>query len=129
VLAPSAAAGGLAKGRVNDLRLDRDGMLWAATEGVLSRLKDGRVSTLTSRNGLPCDAAHWVMEDDAQSLWLHTACGLTRIARQELDAWAADPTHPIKTTVFDSSDGVRSRASAGGYTRMSPSPRMENYGS
>ena len=49
MLAPSAAAGGLAKGRVNDLRLDRDGMLWAATEGVLSRLKDGRVSTLTSR--------------------------------------------------------------------------------
>ena len=92
----------------------QDGTLWAATEGGLSRLKNGRVATLTSKNGLPCDTVHWVMEDDAHSFWLHTACGLVRIARTELDAWAAavekdkDAKHAIQVTVFDSSDGVRS---------------------
>ena len=36
------------------------------------------------------------------------ACGLVRIDRPELDAWAADPKRTIQATVFDSSDGVRS---------------------
>src|SRR5271170_6940308 len=38
------------------------------------------------------------------------ACGLVRIPQTELDAWAADPKRTIQTTVFDSSDGVRSDA-------------------
>src|SRR5262249_22144059 len=89
VRAASSAADGLAEGRVNDLRFDRQGALWVATEGGLSRLKNGRTATLTSKNGLPCDAVHWTMEDDAQSVWLNMPCGLGRVARSELDAWAA----------------------------------------
>ena len=108
VRASYAAADGLGRGRVNDLHLDRDGTLWAATEGGLSRLKTGRVATLTSKNGLPCDAVHWAMEDDVRSVWLYMACGLVRIARPDLDAWADDPSHTIKTAVLNSSDGVRS---------------------
>src|SRR5208283_2383696 len=63
-------------------------------------------------NGLPCDTVHWVAEDDAHSFWLYTACGLVRIDRSELDAWAADPKRIIQSTTFDSSDGVRLRAIA-----------------
>jgi signal transduction histidine kinase/ligand-binding sensor domain-containing protein len=117
-----SAADGLGEGRVNDLRFDRDGTLWAATEGGLSRLKNGRVATLTSKNGLPCDSAHWAMEDDARSLWLYTTCGLVRIERSELDAWAAavDSNEDVKSTihpvVFDSSEGVRSLEDHGGYS-------------
>ncbi len=91
VRASYAAADGLGKGHVPGLQLDRDGALWAATEeGGLSRIKDGRITTLTSKNGLPCDTIHWTIEDDDRSLWLYTACGLVRIARSELDAWVAD---------------------------------------
>src|SRR5205823_4753837 len=99
---------------VNGLQFDRDGTLWAATQGGLSRLQHGRVATLNQKAGLPCDAVHWVIEDDARSFWLLTSCGLVRLARTELDAWAADPNHPVKDTVFDGSDGVRSRDRAGG---------------
>jgi ligand-binding sensor domain-containing protein len=102
------AADGLGEGRVEGLELDRDGTLWAATESGLSRLKNGRALTLTGRNGLPCDNVHWMMEDDAHSAWLYTACGLARIARTELDAWASDSKRTVQTTVFDTSDGVRS---------------------
>jgi signal transduction histidine kinase len=62
------------------------------------------------------------MEDDDHSFWLYMACGLVRIERAELDAWAAAVDHDreskltVKTTVFDSSDGVRSLASAGHYS-------------
>ena len=99
---------GLGKGHVPGLELDQDGALWAATEeGGLSRIKDGRVTTLTTKNGLPCDAIHWTIEDEERSLWLYTACGLVRIARGELDAWVADPERRVETTVWDADDGVR----------------------
>ena len=86
--------------------------------GGLSRIQDGRVLTLTSRNGLPCDMVHWMMEDDADSVWLHLACGLVRITRAEFDAWASDPEQQIGTTVFDSSDGVRNLGLEFGYSSV-----------
>src|SRR5271166_914822 len=121
VRASYTAADGLGPGRVSDLRFDDDGTLWVSTEGGLSRLKNNRVATLTSRNGLPCDTVHWMMEDNAHSVWLYMACGLVRVARSELDAWAAavdktqDTSLPIRVTVFDSSDGVRSLFAPGNY--------------
>ena len=110
-----ASRDGLGEGRVEGLQLDQDGALWAAAEGGLSRIKNGRVTTLTSKNGLPCDAVHWVVEDDDQSFWLYMACGLVRIARPELESWATDPKRTVRLAVFDSSDGVRSRAISSGY--------------
>jgi signal transduction histidine kinase/ligand-binding sensor domain-containing protein len=106
-------ADGLAKGPVPELRLDLDGALWVATEyGGMSRIKDGRIATLTIANGLPCNTINSTVEDDDRSLWLYTACGLVRITRAELDAWIAQPKHRIETTVWDAADGVRLRSSA-----------------
>jgi len=116
VRASYSVADGLGgEGRVTGFQLDRDGTLWAATEGGLSRLKNGRVATLNSKNGLPCDTVNWAVEDDIHTFWLYTACGLVRVARTELEAWSAHPELTIKAMVFDSSDGVRSRESVGGY--------------
>ncbi len=109
---------GLGKGIVTSLSLDSDGALWAATEGGLSRLKNGQVATLTSRNGLPCDTVFWMMRDDTHSFWLYMSCGLVRIAGTEMEAWLPDPKRTIQKTVFDSSDGVRSRALTTGYTPL-----------
>ena len=105
VRAHYSAAEGLGEGIVGGLRLDRDGALWAATEGGLSRLKDGRITTLNRRNGLPCDAVFGVVEDDDHAFWLSTSCGLVRIARPELDRWVNDPNRAPKVTVLDNSDG------------------------
>lgn len=99
---------GMGEGMVGSLYLDGDRALWVSTEGGLSRIKDGRVLTLTSQNGLPCSMVHWMIEDDAHSVWLYLACGIVRIPRSELDAWVSDPKRKIGTTLFDSSEGVRS---------------------
>ncbi|HEU4769535.1 MAG TPA: two-component regulator propeller domain-containing protein, partial [Pyrinomonadaceae bacterium] len=101
-------ADGLGEGEVRSFYFDRNGTLWAATEGGLSRIKDGRVLTLTTQNGLPCNTVHWMMEDDADSVWLYTACGLVRIGWSEVNAWASHPKQTIHVTVFDRSDGVSS---------------------
>jgi len=118
VRASYSAADGLGKGRVNELHIDEQGALWAATAGGLSRLKDGHIATLSSKNGLPCDGVNWTIEDDAQSVWLMMPCGLARLARSDVDAWAAAPdkARTIRTTVFDNSEGVSTHAGAGGYT-------------
>jgi signal transduction histidine kinase len=108
-----SAADGLGEGIVNALHVDREGTLWAATEGGLSRLQNGRIATLTSENGLPCDLTRWVVEDDARSLWLSMSCALVRVARHSLDRWIAaldsgtGTTTSVEPEVFDSADGVR----------------------
>ncbi|MBV8553909.1 MAG: hypothetical protein JOY54_21645, partial [Acidobacteriaceae bacterium] len=114
VLAAYDQADGLGHGYVSDLRLGSDGAVWVATESGLSRLKDGRITALTSKNGMPCNALDWVMEDD-HWFWLYMQCGLVRIARSELALWVRDPRRVVETTVFDSSDGVRSSGRFGGY--------------
>ncbi|HTR24279.1 MAG TPA: ATP-binding protein, partial [Terriglobales bacterium] len=119
VRASFGTANGLGGGRVNALKLDPDGTLWAATDGGLSRIKDDHITTLTGKNGLPCDTIHDLIDDDVRSSWLYTACGLVRVARSELDAWAAEPQRKIQATVFDSSDGIRSHAGV-----YYPAPRV-----
>ena len=115
VRASYTVADGLGSGRVAALRLGSDDALWAATEGGLSRIKDGHIATLTSANGLPCDSVHWSMEDDDHTLWLYMPCGLVRIAREELAGWVSDSRHHVLTTTLDAANGVRSVGSFGGY--------------
>src|SRR5262249_19168704 len=59
-------ADGLGAGRVSDLRFGEHGTIWAATEGGLSRIRDGQEQTLTVRDGLPGDYGHWPIESQHQ---------------------------------------------------------------
>ena len=113
-----ASVEGLGQGMVRDFYIDRNRTLWTATDGGLSRIEDGRVLTLTSHNGLPCDTVHWMREDDSHSVWLYLACGLLRIGRSELDSWASHPKQTIHATVFDGADGVSSHRFTSGYNSV-----------
>jgi signal transduction histidine kinase/ligand-binding sensor domain-containing protein len=107
------AANGLGSGAISHLQVEKDGTLWAATENGLSRMKDGRFITLDRKNGLPCEAIHWMIQDDDHSFWLDTQCGLLHLGNSEIDKWflAASNGRPanlvVHPTVFDNSDGVR----------------------
>jgi signal transduction histidine kinase/ligand-binding sensor domain-containing protein len=122
VRASYSAADGLGEGRISGFQFDFDDTVWASTASGLSRIKNGHVATLTSKNGLPCDTVNWVMEDDAHSFWLYMPCGLVRIDRAELDAWSGavgqekDTKRTIQVTVFDSLDGVRSLPDRGHFS-------------
>jgi signal transduction histidine kinase/ligand-binding sensor domain-containing protein len=121
VRASYATADGLGVGPINHFLFDRDGTTWIASDGGLSRLKNGHAATLTSKNGLPCDAVHWAIEDNDHSFWLYMPCGLIRISRSELDAWGADidtrkdSGKTIRAIVFDISEGVRPLAHSAFY--------------
>src|SRR5271166_270261 len=112
-----SGAEGLGRGRVNHLRFGPRGALWVGTESGLSRIKDGRITTLTSKNGLPCDNVHWSVEDGDHNVWLKTPCGVLRITRSDMDAWVESPATTVKSTVFDVSDGVPSHRNSTGYAK------------
>ena len=109
------SADGLGAGDVNNIHDDRQGALWVATEGGLSRIAGGRVDTLDVRNGLPCDAVKWSVEDLAGALWLQTNCGLVRVERDELDGWISDPASTVDLVAYDASDGAVGYADLGSY--------------
>jgi len=123
VRASYAADQGLGAGFVGQIQILSDGSVWAATAGGLSRIQDKNVATLSARNGLPCDGVHWMMQDGEGSAWLHMPCGLARISRSEMDGWIASPDRALRYTLFDSTDGVEIRATAGGYSpKVAKSP-------
>jgi len=121
IQASYGVAEGLGQGTVSRFRFDPDGTVWIGTDGGLSRLKNGRIATLTSKNGLPCDLVRWVIQDDDHSFWLSMPCGLVRILRQDVDAWAGaidkngDTAKAVQFTVFDVSDGVQLFPDTTGY--------------
>ena len=100
------AANGLATARLGSSTRP-GGSVWAATDGGLSVIRQGRVATLAARMACPATPCTGDWQADDRSNWLYMPCGLVRIARTELDAWIADPKHTPRTTLFDGSDGVR----------------------
>jgi signal transduction histidine kinase/ligand-binding sensor domain-containing protein len=128
IVAAYSTRDGLGKGAVNQIRVAADGSVWAATQGGLSRITGGRIATLDSRSGLPCDVVHWTIEDADHAWWLYTACGLVRLTRSEVDAWTAavdagQAPRRVVATVLDSADGVRPFASI-----SSQSPQVARSG-
>lgn len=103
---------GLGAGLVRDLQFGPDGAVWAATQGGLSRVSGGHAATLGIAGGLPCETVHWMREaagglGEGKAVWLHTSCGLLRLAPADLAAWAAEPGRKVTPTLWlDHRDGV-----------------------
>ena len=97
----------IAENSAVSLTAEADGSLWAPTRAGLVRWKEGRVATLTSKNGLKCDPTYSAIRDDRRTLWLYTACGLIGVADSELERWWREPHTVIKSRVFDALDGAR----------------------
>src|SRR5262249_4842564 len=83
------------------LTIDADGSVWVSTWHGLVRWKQREMKTLTSRNGLPCDAIVSAIRDDQATLWLYTACGLIAIADAELERWWQQPDTTIHAQLLD----------------------------
>ncbi len=115
IRAAYAAGTGLAEGQVTDLRFGSHGALWVAAGTGLSRVQAGHVTTLSTKNGLPCGRVVAAIEDNDHSMWLYLACGLVRITQSELDAWVVDPNRVLNLELFGTSDGVRGHVTPGGY--------------
>jgi len=67
-------ADGLVQSQIMDLHQDRNGSLWIATSGGVSRY-DGRFINYTSVDGLGSDQVYAIAEDSDGILWFATLGG------------------------------------------------------
>lgn len=78
---------GLTNPFVTSLQHDRTGTLWIGTYGGgLFRLQHGKMSSITTRDGLPDDVVFDVLEDDAGRLWLTGTQGLAVVRIADVHA-------------------------------------------
>ena len=93
---------------VRQVAVNSDDSVFATTAYGLIAWRNGKTQTLTSRNGLPCDASIGMNWDHQGALWLYMECGLVRIDKEEIQKWWNDPKTIVMTRVFDSFDGLQS---------------------
>jgi PAS domain S-box-containing protein len=94
-------------GPVHGLLVNSDASVLAATTSGLVGWQNGRVQSLTVRNGLPCDVIYALISDRKATLWLYAACGLIAIPNAELQRWWKSPDATVKTRLFDVFDGAQ----------------------
>jgi len=94
-------------GPVHGLLVNSDTSVLAATTSGLVGWQNGRVQSLTVRNGLPCDVIYALISDRKASLWLYAACGLIAIPNVELQRWWKSPDATVKTRLLDVFDGAQ----------------------
>ncbi len=91
------------------LRAADNGRLWIGYAGWgLGRLERGRLTRITSEQGLPDDQISQVVADDRGWLWLGADHGIFKVREQEFDDVAAGRAHRLHPIHYGSSDGLPS---------------------
>ncbi|MGC3960661.1 MAG: two-component regulator propeller domain-containing protein [Verrucomicrobiota bacterium] len=81
--------------------------LWVGTRGKgISRIKGGRVTNYTTRDGLFTDEVFEILEDDLGYFWMTSRRGIFRVSRQQFDAFDAGKIAQLNCTVFGREDGL-----------------------
>jgi signal transduction histidine kinase/ligand-binding sensor domain-containing protein len=79
---------GLSSNHVLTLYRDKQGILWIGTaDGGLNRFEHGRFQHITTQNGLYSDDIRRIFEDRFGFFWLTCSRGISRVRKQQLDAF------------------------------------------
>jgi diguanylate cyclase (GGDEF)-like protein len=106
---------GLTAASINALHEDDDGTLWVGTfGGGLCRLRDGILTSFRASDGLSSDAIFQILDDGAGHLWLGTSRGIVRVARRDLESFAAGALPVVPSAYYGKVDGMRSSQCSGG---------------
>jgi signal transduction histidine kinase/ligand-binding sensor domain-containing protein len=92
---------------VKSFSVDSDNAVWSATGQGLYRWKDGRLSVMDSRNGLPCSSIISMIKDNYGSFWLYAKCGLLKIPASDWATWVKFPESKMSVKTFDTLDGAQ----------------------
>jgi hypothetical protein len=117
------AADGLASDFPRGFHEDADGIVWIGSFGNgLTRLDRAggrslaaaRLRVIRTRDGLPDDVVHQILEDDAGRLWIGSNRGIFTVRRADLNALAAGRLGRVHAVRYDEEQGMRSREVNGG---------------
>ena len=96
---------------------DGDGTVWLGTYGAgLIRVRDGTSTSIQTTDGLPDNFLSSIVEDKSGNLWLSSDRGVFRVARRELDEFAAGRVTGVHSIAYGRADGMLSAETNGGFT-------------
>ena len=105
---------GLSSNTVRALLVDRDDTIWAGTyDGGINRLREGKVSAITTKHGLFDNGVFAIVEDDG-FFWMSSNRGIHRASRRELNAVADGTLQTISSLALTRADGLLSPECNGG---------------
>ncbi len=87
--------------------VEADGSILAGTENGLAGWRMGKVQSMTTKNGLPCDFVISFIQDREKRWWLYTRCGVVEFSDSELQRWWANPDAAVQNRVYDAFDGAQ----------------------
>jgi signal transduction histidine kinase/ligand-binding sensor domain-containing protein len=99
---------GLSSESVRALHVDPDGTIWIGTyDGGLNRLREGRLSAITTRQGL-FDNGVFAIVEEGGFFWMSSNRGVHRASRRELEAVAAGSRASLSPLALTQPDGLLS---------------------
>lgn len=105
----------IGKEKIWAIHEDENGAVWLGTRGSgLIRVKSGKVSRITTREGLPGNSIYQIVEDSHRKFWLSSPIGVFSADRGELDRVADGETGAIHVVTHGSFEGMETSQMSGG---------------
>lgn len=100
---------GLSYDVIYSLYEDADGTMWIGTySGGLNRLKDGKVTVYTKKDGLYDNGVFQILEDQYNNLWCTCNRGIYRVRKSELTLFANGTISRVSSVAYTDVDGMKS---------------------
>jgi signal transduction histidine kinase len=81
--------------------------MWIGGNGCLARLRNGVISTITAKNGLPDDDVFSIVEDKHGRLWMGCNIGIISVSKVQLNECADGKRQSLDYTLYDRTNGMR----------------------
>jgi ligand-binding sensor domain-containing protein/signal transduction histidine kinase len=113
--APDAAFAQLGRDRIWSIFPDDQNVLWVATRGAgLVRIAGGKVSRITTQEGLLSNAIFQIIGDRRGKLWMSGPMGLSSASLAELNAVAEGRSLSVSVLSYGAGDGLETAQLNGG---------------
>jgi len=107
--------GGITSDFVTALHVDADETLWIGTNGGgLCRFRRGRTDSWSTAAGLVDDVIFAIVDDKEGNFWLSGPRGISRVSKQQLEAFSNGTLPQLSVVSFDETDGMRSSECSSG---------------
>jgi ligand-binding sensor domain-containing protein/signal transduction histidine kinase len=112
---PDPAFAALSRDRVWSIYPEAPATLWIATQGAgLARVRNGKASRITTREGLLSNSIFQVVGDGRGSLWMSGPMGISAASLEDLNAAADGRSESIAVVAYGTGDGLESSQINGG---------------
>jgi ligand-binding sensor domain-containing protein/two-component sensor histidine kinase len=112
---PDPAFAQLSRDRIWSIFPDLEDTLWIATRGAgLVRVRNGKVSRITTQEGLLSNAIFQVLGDDGARLWMSSPLGISSASLVDLNSVADGSLSSLAVLSYGTGDGLASSQINGG---------------